>query len=183
MKPEAKSPQQNMFEYTEHWLRYLRLAIMLFLPIVFWGLRKRLTETEACNTVETAPLLGQPGSNAGYGAVTQTGSEDDDEHDEHFKKEREFEERVRKRREEGGWLEYAASFKVNMKPHRTVYYPQTNVLQIFWPHIWPQKNRVLQLHIALVGCCLLVERALNVLVPLQMGRVTNALMSGGLGKA
>lgn len=36
---------------------------------------------------------------------------------------------------------------------------------------------------ALVAVCLLIERGLNVLVPMQMGRVTDALMLGGVGKA
>lgn len=58
-----------------------------------------------------------------------------------------------------------------------------NRLQIFWPHIWPQKDRALQTHIALVGGCLVIERGLNVLIPMQMGRVTNALMADGLGKS
>ena len=58
-----------------------------------------------------------------------------------------------------------------------------NRLQIFWPHIWPQKDRALQTHIALVGGCLVIERGLNVLIPMQMGRVTNALMAGGLGES
>jgi len=57
-----------------------------------------------------------------------------------------------------------------------------NRLQIFWPHIWPQKDRALQTHIAFVGGCLVIERGLNVLIPMQMGRVTNALMAGGLGE-
>lgn len=55
--------------------------------------------------------------------------------------------------------------------------------QIFWPHIWPQRDRALQTYIALVGGCLVIERGLNVLIPMQMGRVTNALMAGGLGES
>ncbi|RPB23118.1 hypothetical protein L211DRAFT_883629, partial [Terfezia boudieri ATCC MYA-4762] len=158
MKSEATAPQRSIFAATEFLLRYLRLVILLSLPILFWGFRKRSIVTETSNTDETAPLLGQTRTNEEYGAIVHIGNSDDEDSG----KESEFQERARKRIEEGGWLEYAKSFK------------------IFWPHIWPQKDRALQTQIALVGGCLVIERGLNVLIPMQMGRVTNALMAGGL---
>lgn len=43
-----------------------------------------------------------------------------------------------------------------------------------WKYIWP-KDMKLQLNMLMVAALLLVERALKVLVPLQLGAVTNAL--------
>ncbi|KAF8446531.1 hypothetical protein BGX38DRAFT_1143311 [Terfezia claveryi] len=158
MKSEATAPQRSIFASTGFWLRYLRLVILLSLLILFLVFRKRSIVTETSSTEETAQLLGQPGTNEEYGAIVHIGNSDNEDN----RKERELQE-LAKRIEEGGWLEYAKSFK------------------IFWPHIWPQKDRALQIRIALVGGCLVIERGLNVLTPMQMGRVTNALMAGGLG--
>jgi len=84
---------------------------LFLLPILFWGFRKRSAETT--NTNETAPLLGQPGTQGEYGTIVHIGNSDDED----SRKEREFQERVKKRREEGGWLEYAKSFKVRIISH------------------------------------------------------------------
>ena len=113
MNLEATAPQRNIFEFTELWLRYLRLVILLLLPILFWVFRKRSVETKAGRMDETAPLLGQPGTSEEYGAIVHIGNSDDED----SRKEREFQERARKRREEGGWLEYAKSFKVRILSH------------------------------------------------------------------
>lgn len=113
MKSEATAPQRSIFESTELWLWYLRLVILLLLLILFWMFRKRSIETETSNTGEAAPLLGQPGTNEEYGAIVHIGNSDDED----SRKEREFQERARKRREEGGWLQYAKSFKVCILSH------------------------------------------------------------------
>ena len=47
--------------------------------------------------------------------------------------------------------------------------------QVFIPFIWPSKDRVLQLHLIGVGLCLLAGRALNILIPRQVGIVANSL--------
>ncbi|TLD12687.1 uncharacterized protein PgNI_05020 [Pyricularia grisea] len=71
---------------------------------------------------------------------------------------REAKERMEKRlRQEGNWFLYMKSFAV------------------FLPYIWPTGNRVLQLHAVLVGVCLLANNALNVLIPRQMGVLTDSL--------
>ncbi|TLD11895.1 hypothetical protein PspLS_11231 [Pyricularia sp. CBS 133598] len=71
---------------------------------------------------------------------------------------REARERMEKRlRQEGNWFLYMKSFTV------------------FLPYIWPAGDRVLQLHAVLVGVCLFANNALNVLIPRQMGVLTDSL--------
>lgn len=50
--------------------------------------------------------------------------------------------------------------------------------KVFWPYVWPSKDKWLKFSMVLVGICLVVERGLNVLVPHQLGVVTNALSEG-----
>ena len=45
----------------------------------------------------------------------------------------------------------------------------TDVIQIFFPYVWPVHSKSLQFRAVLVGCCLLASNALNVLVPRQLG--------------
>ena len=47
--------------------------------------------------------------------------------------------------------------------------------KIFIPYIWPVNNRALQFRAVLVGVCLLANNALNVLIPRQLGIVTDSL--------
>jgi ABC-type transport system involved in Fe-S cluster assembly fused permease/ATPase subunit len=46
---------------------------------------------------------------------------------------------------------------------------------LFWPHIWPAKSRSLQIRIALIGCCMVIGNALNLLVPRQFGVIMDDL--------
>lgn len=59
--------------------------------------------------------------------------------------------------ESGNWVTYAKGFK------------------LFLPYIWPFHDRRLQFHAVLVGLCLLLNNALNVLIPNQLGIVTRSL--------
>lgn len=47
--------------------------------------------------------------------------------------------------------------------------------QIFFPYVWPVKHRGLQIRVVLVACCLLAKNSLNVLIPRQLGIVTDSL--------
>lgn len=67
------------------------------------------------------------------------------------------EKRDRRLQESGNWVTYAKGFK------------------LFLPYIWPVHDRGLQCHAVLVGLCLLVKNALNVLIPNQLGVVTKSL--------
>lgn len=74
------------------------------------------------------------------------------------------EQRDKRLQESGNWLVYAKSFK------------------LFLPYIWPVNDRTLQVHAALVGICLLVNNALNVLIPNQLGVVTRTLTDAATGE-
>lgn len=72
------------------------------------------------------------------------------------------EQRDKRLQESGNWLVYAKSFK------------------LFLPYIWPVDDRRLQFHAALVGLCLLMNNALNVLIPNQLGVVTRTLTDAAM---
>ncbi|KAI5805492.1 hypothetical protein DFH27DRAFT_644061 [Peziza echinospora] len=151
-------PTKSGYKSIQLLIQSIRLGFLILMPIIYWCFRLPVSEVKPSTSGESAPLLGQVGANNSYGAVIDINGPEEPE----ARKEREFKERVRKRREEsGGWWSYAKSFS------------------IFWPYIWPQKERGLQLNMALVGLCLLMERGLNILVPRQLGKVTDALMAGG----
>lgn len=75
------------------------------------------------------------------------------------------EQRDKRLQESGNWLVYAKSFK------------------LFLPYIWPVNDRRLQFHAALVGLCLLMNNALNVLIPNQLGVVTRTLTDAAMDEA
>ncbi|KAJ8123696.1 hypothetical protein ONZ43_g414 [Nemania bipapillata] len=67
-------------------------------------------------------------------------------------------EKMEKRlKSEGSWIAYVKGFMV------------------FFPYIWPVGNRRLQLHVVLVGLCLLSGNGLNFLIPRQYGAVLDSL--------
>lgn len=72
-------------------------------------------------------------------------------------------EKMEKRlKSEGSWIAYVKGFMV------------------FFPYIWPVGNRRLQLHVVLVGLCLLAGNGLNFMIPRQYGAVLDSL--GGASK-
>ncbi|KAI0426673.1 hypothetical protein F5Y09DRAFT_333942 [Xylaria sp. FL1042] len=67
-------------------------------------------------------------------------------------------EKMEKRlKSEGSWIAYIKGFMV------------------FFPYIWPVGNRRLQIHVVLVGLCLLAGNGLNFLIPRQYGVVLDSL--------
>ncbi|KAK4193484.1 hypothetical protein QBC35DRAFT_371888 [Podospora australis] len=74
------------------------------------------------------------------------------------RRERQANEAMEKRlKEKGNWVTYAKSFLV------------------FFPYVWPVKHRSLQIRVVLVGVCLLTMNAINVLIPRQLGIITDSL--------
>ncbi|KAK5633421.1 hypothetical protein RRF57_009135 [Xylaria bambusicola] len=73
-------------------------------------------------------------------------------------------EKMEKRlKSEGSWIAYVKGFMV------------------FFPYIWPVGSRRLQMHVVLVGLCLLAGNGLNFLIPRQYGVVLDSL--GGASEA
>ena len=88
------------------------------------------------------------------------GSDDDSDVDEpaHIK---ELKRSQKKRlKESGSWMQYFKQYK------------------IFLPMVVPKKNRYVQGCLAIVGVILIVQRFLNVLIPSQLGKVTQELADG-----
>lgn len=54
---------------------------------------------------------------------------------------------------------------------------------IFLPHLWPRKNRRIQLYLFFIGLCIAAQRVLNILIPRQEGLVVeNLVRSYGRGE-
>lgn len=51
--------------------------------------------------------------------------------------------------------------------------------QFLLPFFWPQENPHLKLAYVGVGLCLLADRILNILIPLQLGQILAALSENG----
>lgn len=162
------------------------LRTFLLLLLVLWGCfiilrdRSKSNKTDA----ETEPLLanGTNGANGhaktpAYGSLTRpendvsgrassddgsnTTDEDDEDIDsdsEEPERDKELKRQQKKRLEKSGsWLNYLKDFKV------------------FIPMLWPSRNRLVQLSLAIVIAVLIAQRFLNVLVPRQMGIITGQL--------
>ena len=121
---------------------------------------------------DTQPLLpnGADGSAVknGYGAVPEreedsddddsSSGDSDDEEPDHVK---ELKEQQRKRlKQSGNWLSYLKEYK------------------IFIPMLLPKKDRYVQACLVTIGVVLIAERVLNVLVPYQLGLITDDLARG-----
>ncbi|KAK4547577.1 hypothetical protein LTR36_000534 [Oleoguttula mirabilis] len=130
---------------------------------------------------ETEPLLAngtnghavEPAPQPKYGTADSDGTSKDDEEDdtdvdsdsEEPDRDKELKAAQRKRlKESGSWLNYLKDFK------------------IFIPMLWPSRNRYVQACLGAVALVLVGDRFLNVLVPRQLGIITNKLTeSAGTG--
>lgn len=88
------------------------------------------------------------------GSCDGDSDDDDDEDDAASVKRR----RAKRLQETGGWLGYLKDFS------------------IFIPYIVPKKDRKVQFSIVLCFACLAGQRALNILIPAQLGVVTNLIL-------
>ncbi|KAA8914322.1 hypothetical protein FN846DRAFT_771298, partial [Sphaerosporella brunnea] len=141
----------NKFEVARFGIQGLRMLVFAAAPLGVWAVRDKGMDSMG---QESEPLLGSgPAQPPTYG----TSSEADLEAEEA----RNIKSNMLKKIEaSGNWWTYAKSYA------------------IFWEHIWPKSNWRLQICMLLVGFCLLAQRGLNVMVPHQLGVVTNALMGG-----
>lgn len=145
----SRSVNLDKFDIAGLSVQVVRILVFMAMPLGVWALRAR--DMEACSE-ESARLLGES-LNASYGAMAELDSDSEGTMDARARM-------LKKIEESGNWWTYAKSFA------------------LLWPYIWPKRERWLQFSMVLVGGCLLVERALNVMVPHQLGVVTNSLMLG-----
>ena len=168
---------QDKSRYFTSALQAVRTLLLLLFCI--WGLGFSLYDRSksAHDDGEISPLLGngmnghakQPARDATYGSVDSTDDDDpnksgsDDDADiesdsEEPERDKEIKRQQKKRLEESGsWLNYFSDFKV------------------FIPLLWPSRNRIVQACLALVIVVLLAQRVLNILVPRQLGKITDDL--------
>lgn len=157
------------FRFTEASLVATRLVCVILIMSVYFGWHKR-SSRELGNDSERQSLLRKIGGSedtlvTDYGATdaaegdstkaTNKGPECEWERRQRLAKEQ----RDKRLKETGSWWTYAMGFK------------------LFLPYVWPVNNRGLQIRAVLVGLCLLANNGLNVLIPTQIGIVTNTLTS------
>ncbi|KAK4570289.1 hypothetical protein LTR86_002369 [Recurvomyces mirabilis] len=158
-------------------MQLVRVVLLLVLSILGWISVLQERNKSAKPDAETEPLLtnGADGTNGHatkpvYGSTsssdtdassTKVASEDDDDIDsdsEEPERDKEVKAQQKKRLEDSGnWLNYLSDFK------------------IFIPMLWPSRNRLVQSCLAAVVLVLIAQRFLNVLVPRQLGIITDEL--------
>ncbi|RYC62414.1 hypothetical protein CHU98_g3795 [Xylaria longipes] len=158
----------------------LRFAVMLSIILVYFS-SYNCIDTDSCDE-ERSPLIpksdqrlrnGNGSADSGYGTNseatntgatnTETANSPTDPESPWERQQRLLREKMEKRlKSEGSWIAYVKGFMV------------------FFPYIWPVGNRRLQIHVVLVGLCLLAGNGLNFLIPRQYGAVLDSL--GGASK-
>ncbi|KAF9871011.1 ABC transporter [Colletotrichum karsti] len=148
------------------------LAVVL---ILVDDTRRSLGKKADFTTEESQPFLsaqsnGDVTSN-GYGSVpftddteTEVASKDSDDDSDDSDDDGDDTASIKRRRakrlkEAGGWLGYLRDFKV------------------FLPYLVPKKDRKVQLSIFVCFLCIAGKRALNILIPAQLGKVTDELLN------
>jgi ABC-type transport system involved in Fe-S cluster assembly fused permease/ATPase subunit len=158
----------------------LRLALLLILVgTIVVGRRTR--RSERASDEEIAPLLARieghltaSGENHMTGnAYGTTAAEDSQKKsDEHDTKQQTEEDDTLDTDDEDEFAAESGKFKKD-------WWVYTKAFAIFLPHLWPRKNIALQLHFPALILCMLASRAVNVLVPLQLGIIVNLLREYG----
>ncbi|KAI9704233.1 MAG: hypothetical protein M1836_007094 [Candelina mexicana] len=152
--------RHSPYETLQIVIQVLRICLLILLPCSLFGPSlSRANQLSGRNDEESQALLtpspeAQGNAKAsGYGTTDTKGKLDAKE-----ERRKRLQERLEK---DGNWWNYMKGYSM------------------FIPLVWPSKDKLLQARMVLVGICLLLTRALNVLVPRQLGIVTNALADGG----
>lgn len=165
---QARHPS-NSTQILDVLILAVRMLCLALGMIVYFGWRDYGTFRDGSHSERQSLLRKRADSDSDDTLVTDYGSTDADPEEasksstrapesEWERSHRQAEEQVDKRlQESGNWLVYAKGFK------------------LFLPYVWPFHDRRLQVRAALVGVCLLINNALNVLIPNQLGVVTKAL--------
>jgi ABC-type transport system involved in Fe-S cluster assembly fused permease/ATPase subunit len=152
----------TIFDIVAFAAQCLRVTCFLLLGIIAICLLRKADRTVTPG--ESQSLLGAE-SAVEYGAIAtenpvKTGEDAEQSEDE----DKDIKEQQRKRLEEqGGWWGYLKGFMV------------------FAPYIWPTGNRKVQACLAFMFVHVVFERFLNVLVPRQVGIITNRLAESSTG--
>ncbi|KAL1650367.1 hypothetical protein SLS58_001184 [Diplodia intermedia] len=153
-------PDPDRFTGAQCAVMIARLVVFALLALVGVALlvppkdeKEQGPDEERQSLLTASPAESQPSIT--YGSIAEDakegGSESEDD-------EKEVKERQRQRLlDAGGWWAYLKSFF------------------ILFPIIWPSRNRKIQLYLFVMVLCTLTERVFNVLIPRQVGIITNQL--------
>ncbi|KAK8194465.1 putative ABC transporter, partial [Phyllosticta paracitricarpa] len=146
--------EKSAFHVIERAVAISRILMVFALSMlgikIEWTCKRKLSSADE----ENQPLLGADANGTAetqrdcknYG-TTETTEETETE-----------EQKLRQRvLEQGGWWGYTKQFF------------------IFLPLIWPARNRKMQFYLFIITLCILAERAFNLLIPRQIGIITNKL--------
>ena len=164
-------PSANSFSFARFALQVTRSLLLAMLSVTgsWYALHDRHRIYKADNETESLLANGANGSAAksNYGALPEhdgdasdSDSDIDSDEDEPDQVKETKAQQKKRLQEAGSWLGYLKEFK------------------IFIPMLWPSKNRFVQVCLAAIGIVLLAERFLNVLVPRQLGVITDKLSAG-----
>lgn len=139
-------------------------------------------QSRATNTTDS-------GNGNGYGAIANTKTTDgtsksddsDDSDDAFFIRSNKAKQRVLKRLEnDGNWWTYVKGFSVCLLIDLSLLIPGSfaNYPQVLFPYIWPVHDKLMQSRAFLVVGCLLTSNFLNIMIPRQLGLVTDSLVDG-----
>lgn len=136
---------------------------------------RRLLDEEAnrSDTDETSPLLGCNGNATNYQAQMNghatNGQTREITSSDHTNSDTDT--GFQKRDEE------AAFYRPEKLPHKT-WFEYCRGYMVFFPYLWPSKSARLQVIVLLCFIIVVIQRAVNILVPMQITEVTNKLGSG-----
>lgn len=152
-------PDTNRFTEAQWAVMIVRVVVFALLTLVGVAFLVPPKEQEQGPDEERQSLLtdssteSRPGTT--YGSIAEDAKEADAESEDD---EKEVKERQRQRLlDAGGWWAYLKSFF------------------ILFPIIWPARNRKIQFYLFIMILCTLAERVFNVLIPRQVGIITNQL--------
>jgi hypothetical protein len=183
----------SVFDYCSLVVQIIRICFLAILLFLYCGLRNRKSqyknvdeESQALLQKKLAPQHGSSeettDTSPGYGTTATTDSndsetaKDSEPEDNETKKTREAKKRMLARLEnDGSWWTYAKGFSVSSPWAAILMNMYLSSLQLFFPYIWPVHNKRLQFRAILVGACLLAKNLLNVLIPRQLGIITDSL--------
>jgi ABC-type transport system involved in Fe-S cluster assembly fused permease/ATPase subunit len=173
---QAITTHNDDYAFARLALQTVRSLLLIALCISIGSFMLQDRRYSKTSSDESEPLLGngleRTTSKQNYGTAPEQVEHDDeneddsddggdsdwDEDPDELKK---LKQQQRKRlQEKGGWLGYLKEFK------------------IFIPMLWPSRDRFVQLCLGLVGLVIIARRFLNVLIPRQLGIITDELTKG-----
>ncbi|KZF19752.1 hypothetical protein L228DRAFT_40172 [Xylona heveae TC161] len=167
----ASEQVYKSLKYAELGIQISRLCLLILLFPLFFFLKYSSAGAKGTDEENQGLLTGQKqgpdgktqdSKTNGYGSLEQSPtSEEDDGEDSEQEEAGKARSRISERlKRDGNWWAYAKEFSV------------------FFPFIWPAKYPRLQFCMTVVGLCFLAGRVLSVLVPRQLGIITDALTNG-----